>query len=59
MQHSEGNLPEALGPEQHRSSPSLRWDTSLHGQGGPGMAVLGIMPKQGWEWQKEHGWHGA
>lgn len=54
-QHSKGNLPEALGPEQHRSSPSLRWDTSFHWEGGPGVVVLGIMPEQGWEWQKEHG----
>lgn len=55
MQHSEGNLPEALGPEQPRSFPSLRWDTSLHWEGRPGMGVLGILPEQGWKWQKERG----
>lgn len=56
-QLSEGNLPEAVGPEQH-SPHSLRWDSLLHGEGGPGMAALGIMAEQGWEGQKEHGWHG-
>lgn len=40
VQYSEDNLPGALGPEQHRSSPGLRWDTSLHWEGGPGMGVL-------------------
>lgn len=44
-QRSQDTLPEALGPEQHRNSPSLRWAFIARGRG----ARQGILPEQGWE----------
>lgn len=58
-QHSKCILPEVPGSGQCGSSPSLRWDTSLHWEEGPGTGVSGILPKQGWEWDKDRRWHGA
>lgn len=51
--------PETPGSGWCRSSPSLKWDTSLHWEEGPGAGVSGVLPEQGWEWDKERCWHGG
>lgn len=54
--HSKCILPEAPGSGRCRSSPSLRWDTSLHWEEGLGTGVSGMLSEQGWEWDKERCW---
>jgi len=45
-------LPKVPGLGQCRSSPGLRWDTSLHCKEGPGTGVSDMLQDKGWEWNK-------